>query len=131
MFPVQRVAKIEASRAAAIFFFSTLFFFSMKILSIFRRKKKFVCKIEKKGLQSHLFEPPGRSTGNRIIFMDSLRAMGLICGIYSFKSLYSNRMRTYLHWVFGMTPNASISRCRYQQIGIQKPLCTMLLKHGF
>ena len=33
LFPVQRVAKIEASRAAAIFFFS------MKILSIFGGKK--------------------------------------------------------------------------------------------
>ena len=27
MFPVQRVAKIEASRAAAIFFFPLIFFF--------------------------------------------------------------------------------------------------------
>ena len=59
LFPVQWVAKIKASRAAAIFssFFSHSLFF---------------CKIEKKSLQSHLFEPPGRSTGNRIIFMDSL-----------------------------------------------------------
>ena len=40
LFPVQRVAKIEASRAAAIFFFSTYFFFSKKILSIFGKKKK-------------------------------------------------------------------------------------------
>ena len=35
LFPVQRVAKIEASRAAANFIFFPLFFFSMKILSIF------------------------------------------------------------------------------------------------
>ena len=40
LFPVQRVAKIEASRAAAIFFFFFHFsFFSMKILSIFGGKK--------------------------------------------------------------------------------------------
>ena len=30
-------------------------------------------KNEKKSFQPHLFEPPGRSTGNRIIFMDSLK----------------------------------------------------------
>ena len=73
LFLVQRVAKIEASRAAAIFFFSTLFFFSMKILSIFGICWNFFfCKNEKKSFQPHLFEPPGRSTGNRIIFMDSL-----------------------------------------------------------
>ena len=35
LFPVQRVAKIEASRAAAIFFILHFFFFPMKILSIF------------------------------------------------------------------------------------------------
>ena len=28
--------------------------------------------MKKKSFQPHLFEPPGRSTGNRIIFMDSL-----------------------------------------------------------
>ena len=38
LFPVQRVAKIEASRAAAIFFFFLLFFFfSIKILSILEK----------------------------------------------------------------------------------------------
>ena len=39
LFPVQWVAKIEASRAANIFFFPLFFFFSMKILSIFGKKK--------------------------------------------------------------------------------------------
>ena len=37
LFPVQRVAKIEASQAAAIFF-STFFFVGREILSIFRKK---------------------------------------------------------------------------------------------
>ena len=59
------MAKIEASRAAAIFFCFHFFFFPMKILSIFGAKMK-------KSFQPHLFEPPGRSSGNRIIFMDSL-----------------------------------------------------------
>ena len=41
LFPVQRVAKIKASRAATIFFFFHFFFFlGRKILSIFRKKKK-------------------------------------------------------------------------------------------
>ena len=47
LFPVQRVAKIEASRAAAIFLYSTSFFPPRKILSIFR-KKYLICKNEKK-----------------------------------------------------------------------------------
>ena len=62
LFPVQRVAKIEASRVAAIcfFFFPPFFFhlfFSMKILSIFGDfLKNFFAKIKKKNhLQSHLF----------------------------------------------------------------------------
>ena len=70
LFPVQRVAEIKASRAAAIFFFPLYYFFGTKILSIFRIFF-FFCKNGKKSLQSHLFEPPGRSTGNKIIFMDS------------------------------------------------------------
>ena len=52
-------------------FFTPLFFF-MKILSNFRRNFSFFAKMKKKSLQSHLFQPPGRSTGNRIIFMASL-----------------------------------------------------------
>ena len=72
LFPVQRVAKIEASRAAAKFIFFDTFFFSMKILSILGEKKQNFAKMKKKKIQPHLFEPPGRSTGNRIIFMDSL-----------------------------------------------------------
>ena len=71
LFPVQRVATIKASRAAAIFLFFPLFcFFHENIVQFFW--EIFFCKNEKKSLQSHLFEPPGRSTGNRIIFMDSL-----------------------------------------------------------
>ena len=79
LFPVQRVAKIEGSRAAANSFFFTLFFFffSIKILSIFfggggGGGGGGESKNEKKSLQPQLFEPSGRSTGNRIIFMDSL-----------------------------------------------------------
>ena len=36
--------------------------------------------MKKKSLQLHLFEPPGRSTGNRIIFMDSLRG-AVLCQV--------------------------------------------------
>ena len=69
------MAKIKASQTAAILFlFHFIFFGGRKILSIFRKKKLF-CKNEKKSLQSHLFEPPGRSTGNRIIFKDSLNQL--------------------------------------------------------
>ena len=72
LFPVQRVAIISASQAAAIsLFFSTLIFFFVRKYCPFLGKKCF-CKNEKKSLQSHLFESPGRYTGNRIIFMDSL-----------------------------------------------------------
>ena len=55
LFPVQRVAKIKASREAAFFrFFFHFYFFGRKILSIFLggRKKK---KKDEKSLQSHLF----------------------------------------------------------------------------
>ena len=48
LFPVQRVAKIEASWAAAIFFFSTFLFFSIKTFFFFFKN-------EKKSLQTHLF----------------------------------------------------------------------------
>ena len=71
LFPVQRVAKIKASRAAAIFFFHFIFFLVGKYCPFFE-KKNYFAKMKKKSRQSHLFEPPGRSTGNRIIFMDSL-----------------------------------------------------------
>ena len=54
LFPVQRVAEIMASRAAAIFFFLHLFFFDRKILSIFDFFLIF-SKMKKKWLQSHLF----------------------------------------------------------------------------
>ena len=39
MFPVQRVAKIEASRAAAVFFFQ-FFFFHENIVNFFLKKEK-------------------------------------------------------------------------------------------
>ena len=39
MFPVQRVAIIEASRAAAIFFFFPLFFFHENIVNFLGEKK--------------------------------------------------------------------------------------------
>ena len=48
LFPVQRVAKIEASRPAANFFFS------MKILSILG-KKKFLAKMKKKSPVAYFF----------------------------------------------------------------------------
>ena len=47
--------------------------------------------MKKKSLQSHLFEPPGRSTGNRIIFMDSL------------KLLTSTRQDYFFFWSWVMT----------------------------
>ena len=58
LFPVQRVAKIEASRAAAIFFFfHFIFFFHENIVNFWKKKKK-NSKNEKKSFQPHLFEPP-------------------------------------------------------------------------
>ena len=61
------------------FFFSHYFSGEgRKILTIFRDFFFFFfffCKNEKKRLQSHIFQSPGRYTGNIIIFMDSLRYM--------------------------------------------------------
>ena len=53
MFPVKRVAKIKASRAAAFFFFSL--FFLVGIYCPFLEKKEFLQKGKKKSLRSHLF----------------------------------------------------------------------------
>ena len=54
------MAKIEASRPAAILFFSTLFFFSMKILSIFGKKQKKFAKMKKKvSSRTFLSHPAG------------------------------------------------------------------------
>ena len=59
-FPIQRVAAIVASRAAAIFIFLTFFVgFGRKILAILKQTF-FFCKNEKKSSQSAFFDSPGR-----------------------------------------------------------------------
>ena len=75
MFLVQRVAIIPASRAAAIFFFST--FFSPLVGKycpfLFFYFFYFFAKVINKSLHLHLFDSHGRYTGNIIISMDSPR----------------------------------------------------------
>ena len=116
LFPVQRVAKIEASRAAAIFFvfFHFFFFICRKILSIFRKK----CKNEKKSLPSHLFEPPGRSTRNRIIFMDSLT------WFISVSSIYDNNLYVILLIIDMMPSSRFISWRRHHVDNQQNEICS-------
>ena len=60
LFPVQRVAKIEASRAAAIFFFfHFIFFFHENIVNFWKKKKK-IAKMKKKvSSRTFLSHPAG------------------------------------------------------------------------
>ena len=57
-----------ASRAAAICFFFHFFFLVGKYCPVL--EKRIVGKNEIKSPQSALLETPGRSTGNRILFLD-------------------------------------------------------------
>ena len=59
LFPVQRMAVIVASRAAAIYIFFPIFFlFGTKILYIFGKKINLFCKNEKKVLSRPFFRHP-------------------------------------------------------------------------
>ena len=60
LFPVQRVAEMMASRAAAKFFTPTFFLFDRKILSIFGNLF-FVAKMKKKVSSRTLFSSPAAS----------------------------------------------------------------------
>ena len=65
LFPVQPVAVIIASRAAAMLSFYSIFFpFGREKLESFFVEKK----MKKKSTQSSLFKIPGRSIGNRFFF---------------------------------------------------------------
>ena len=70
VFPVQWMAKIVASRAAAkSFFFSLLLFFCKEIVKI-KSNQFFFCKSEKKSLSALIYSP-GRYTGNNIFLKDA------------------------------------------------------------